>query len=193
MNVLSRIEAPRRMSIDQFFEWSARQAAKYELVEGHPKTQPWVKRGHSTIVGNIDFALKSQLDRVSYTVHQGDFAIATGPDTIRYADILVEKKSRSRNERIAHEAVMLVEVLSDSTMHIDFGPKKNEYFGLPTLATYVIVAQEFQQAWQWTRDDHGNWPPEPLIIKEGSVAVPALGAEISLDDVYQDLDVPKPD
>ena len=181
------VQSPPRMSIDAFFRWIEGEDGRYELVDGIRHLQPWVKRSHSLIVGNIDFALKSGLDLGAFAVHQGDFAIATGPQSLRYADLLVEPAGGSLEARTTADAVLIVEVLSDSTMHVDFGDKLREYQALPALDTYLIVAQSIQRCWQWTRNDEGEWPAEPLQLEpsNSSVSIERLGVRLAFADIYR--------
>ncbi|WP_152047884.1 Uma2 family endonuclease [Aureimonas psammosilenae] len=187
MNVQTLSRPSKTMTVEEFFGWIETRQEKYELVEGTPRLQPWVKRNHAKIVSNISYLVMSQIDRGEYDLYQGDFAIATGPRNVRYADVMVEKVGGSGQARTTESAVLIVEVLSPSTAAEDFGRKQQEYLNLPTLDTYLIVAQDARCLWQWTRDENGNWPEEPLVIEEGSVEISALGASLALEDVYRNV------
>lgn len=190
MNVQSRpIDEPEKMSVEGFFRWADGLDARYELVDGVPRLQPWVRRSHSLIASNIAFALQTQLDRHRHAVHQGDFAVATGPKSIRYADVLVEPRGASLDERTADSAILLIEILSPSTVHVDFGPKAQEYLSLPSLDTYLIVDADRRCVWQWSRDAEGNWPDAPLCMEDenSEVILCAVGARLSFDDIYKDV------
>lgn len=182
-------DAPPKMSVEAFFRWAETRDRKFELVNGVPSLQPWVKRSHSLIAGNVSFALQTQLDRAVYAVHQGDFAVATGPESIRYADVLVEPLGDALDGRLADAAVVLIEILSPSTAHIDFGPKAREYMALPLLTTYLIIDQERRYAWRWSRDAEGDWPGSPDLFDEpdAAVAIPGIGAELRFEDIYRNV------
>ena len=180
MNIQSR----PTMTIDAFFDWSQGQERKYELVDGVPRMLPWVTRNHSTIVSNLDFALQSRLDRDLYVVRQGDFAVATGPSSIRYADVLVEPSGGQGHERTTERAIFIAEVLSESTTHVDFGPKREEYLGLAGLDTYLIFSQDKPQAWQWTRGTEGEWPTDPVLIESGSIEIGTIRVSFDLAELY---------
>jgi Uma2 family endonuclease len=120
MNVQSRIEIPRGLTIEAFFGWLERQGERYELVEGTPRLQPGVKRNHAKIASNISFLPLSKLDRDRYDIHQGDASIPTGLSTIRYADVLVDPSGGSGDARTADHARLIVEILSSSTQSDDF-------------------------------------------------------------------------
>ena len=181
MNVLS----PIKMSIDAFFDWAEYQEGKFELVDGVPRLLPYVKLNHNRIVTNLVVLLAQSTDRQFHEVATGDFAVQVGPQTIRYADVMVLPSGKQGSLRCVSDALLLVEVLSPSTMHVDFGAKLDEYRALGKLDTYLILSQDEPQIWQWTRDDEGNWPTDPLRTTEGSISVAKFGVEMTLEDIYR--------
>ena len=87
-------------------------------------------------------------------------------------------------DRTTDSAVLVVEVLSESTAPEDFGPKRVEYQALKALRTYLVVDQETPRIWQWDRGDDGNWSAHATIVTTGALRVEALACDLSLDDIY---------
>ncbi|MEQ8589042.1 MAG: Uma2 family endonuclease [Roseitalea porphyridii] len=181
------VQSPPKMSFDEFMRWGQRQERKYELVRGVPVMLPYVRRNHSLIAGNVYFALTSRLDGDAYSVHAGDFAIPTGDETMRYADVFVEKAGGAGDARWTENAIVVIEVLSSSTQHSDFGPKREEYLGLKTLDTYLIFSADEPRVWQWTRNEDREFEIEPIILddREATIALTRLGVTIPLADIYK--------
>lgn len=179
-----------RMDKTQFFAWGELQEERYELANGRIVVLPFVTRNHERVVTNLVIALGQHLDRTRFDVAHGDFAVETGDRSIRYADVMVEPFDPDGSARSTTNALLLVEVLSPSTMHVDFGEKLEEYKSLPALGTYLICAQNEMRAWVWTRRD-GDWPGAPEILEgqDAAVAVPALGIDLSLADIYRNIAV----
>lgn len=190
VSILTKTETsgalPTDLTIEAFFDWLERQDRRFELVEGSARMLPYVKRSHSVIAGNVAFALQTQLDRAFYRVHQGDFAIETGPTSIRYADVLVEPAGGRKGDRKTRSAIVIVEVLSDSTAPDDFGPKRHEYQSLERLESYIVIDQDVRRIWQWERLQDGTWPQQAKIIEAGSVDIPSLKCSLALDEIYFD-------
>jgi Uma2 family endonuclease len=176
-----------RMGKAQFFDWLEHQERKYELADGRVVMMPWVTKAHARICTNVVAALLARLDPEKFDIVQGDFAVETGDRNIRFADVLVEPFS-GENARSTANAMLLVEVLSPSTMHIDFHEKLEEYKGLAALGTYVICAQDEARIWVWTRSDRA-WPEAPEVLEglNAAVAVPALGITLPLAEVYRNV------
>jgi Uma2 family endonuclease len=183
MNVRTDI----RMDKAQFFDWLERQDRKHELADGRVVMLPYVTRPHSQISTNVILALGARLDPARFGMHGGEFAIDTGDRSIRFADIMVEPFT-SENARSTANALLLVEVLSPSTMHVDFHEKLDEYKGLAALGSYLICAQDEARVWVWTRSE-GVWPDAPDVIEgfNGAVEVPALGITLPLAEIYRNV------
>jgi Uma2 family endonuclease len=190
VNIQSRPEdIPPKLSIEAFFDWAETRDRRYELVDGVPRLLPWVKRNHNRIAINIVTTLARQIDNAAFEIAIGDFAVTTGPASVRYADVMVEVAGGAGEERTADKAIVLVEILSPSTAHVDFGPKLQEYLSLATLDTYLIIGQDERSAWQWTREADGNWPEKPLRLSdpEAEIVINTVGAKLRFADIYRNI------
>ncbi|SMC53468.1 Endonuclease, Uma2 family (restriction endonuclease fold) [Fulvimarina manganoxydans] len=177
-------EAAQPLTVEAFFDWIEHREERFELVEGVVRMLPNVTRSHANIVSNIDYALQSRLDRSRYMVTQGDFAVQTGPKTVRYADLMVEETNDDLMARKSDSPLLLVEVLSHSTAPLDFGIKRFEYQALPSLQVYMIVDQTRPFVWLFLRDTEGTWNAEPRLIDEGAIPIAVLGVELDLAEIY---------
>lgn len=177
-----------RMDKDQFFAWLDRQERRHELMDGRVVVLPFVTRNHMRMGVNVCAALIARLDRSRFDISTGDFAVETGNRSVRYADITVEPFGPEGGARSTTNALLLLEVLSPSTMHVDFGEKLEEYKGLPALGAYLICAQDEARVWIWTRQD-GLGPDAPEILAgiESAVPVPALGIELPMAEIYRNV------
>ena len=170
-----------RMSIETFQAWTDRQDGQYEHVRGRPVMMNQTTRYHSRITTNIVLALCNTMDRSDYDVVAGNFALQTGEDTLRLADVMVTPAEGSGKDRRTDEAVVLVEILQPSTATDDFGDKQREYLALSSLEAYLIVAQDTVCVWAWIKGEDG-FPPKPEIIeaRNGTITLPALGLTLTL-------------
>ncbi|MBV8850876.1 MAG: Uma2 family endonuclease [Methylobacteriaceae bacterium] len=176
-----------RMDKAQFFDWLQHQERKHELADGRVVMLPYVTRPHSQICTNVILALGARLNRMAFGIHGGEFAVETSDQSIRFADIMIEPFN-GENARSTSNALLLVEVLSPSTMHIDFHEKLDEYKSLPELGTYLICAQDEARVWAWTRSE-GAWPDAPDLLEglEAAVQVPVLGITLPLAEIYRNI------
>ena len=179
-----------RMSIEAFEAWAEKQDGRYELVRGRPVMMNQTTRNHARITMNIALALGNAVDRTIYDVMAGDFALQTGDDTLRLADIMITPAEGSGRDRRTDEALLLVEVLSPSTANDDFGDKQREYLALSSLQAYLIVAQDKICAWLWLRGEDG-FPQKPDVIEtlDATLAIDALGLALPMNEIYARVDL----
>jgi Uma2 family endonuclease len=179
------VHQPTRMTIPQFDAWAQGQQRKHELVRGVPHLQPNVKLNHNRIVANISRELASQLDAANFEFAMGDFAVQTGPDSVRFADVMIFPAGKSGSIQSIDDAWYVFEVLSKSSMHDDFGDKRHEYQALASLKAYVVLAQDEPQVWLWRRGEDGQWPADPEQLTGGAFKLEAVGVELAIGELYR--------
>jgi Uma2 family endonuclease len=85
---------------------------------------------------------------------------------------------------------LVAEVLSPSTEGYDRGAKFALYQTLPSLRTYVLVAQDRRRVEVFDRLDAPNrWELRTYGPDDATVALPTLDAEIDLDALYARVDL----
>jgi Uma2 family endonuclease len=83
---------------------------------------------------------------------------------------------------------VIFEVLSPDTEALDRREKRLAYQGIPTLHTYVLVAQDKRELTIYRRGDNG-WTRE-LLPEQGNVLrLPQIDFEIGLDAIYDRVGV----
>ncbi|WP_306117899.1 MULTISPECIES: Uma2 family endonuclease [unclassified Roseitalea] len=183
------VQSPPKMNFEEFMRWGPRQDRKYELVRGVPAMLPWVRLKHSRIVMALVQTIGPQLKGTEYELADAEFALRTGEDSSRFADLLIIPAGLPGDTPHIDDAIVVVEVLSPSTQHNDFGPKREEYLGLESLDTYLVFDADEPRVWQWTRNEDGGFAIEPIILEDRDAAVELsrLGVMVPLADIYSDL------
>jgi len=182
------VQSPPKMSFEEFMRWGQRQDRKYELVRGVPVMLPWVRLKHSRIVMALVQTVGPQLQGTEYELADAEFALRTGEDSSRFADLLVIPAGLPGDTPHIDDALVVIEVLSPSTQHNDFGPKRDEYLGLKSLDTYLIFSADEPRVWQWTRNEDREFEIEPIILedRDATISLARLGVTIPLADIYSD-------
>ena len=181
------VQVRPRMTFDEYMRWGQRQERKYELVKGVPVMLPWVKLKHTRIVTQLTAHLVQAVDEERFEVADAAFALRTGADSSRFADLLVIPAGLPGDTPHIEEAIMVIEVLSPSTQHKDFGPKREEYLALESLDTYLVLSADEPRVWQWTRNDDGAFEIEPLIVedRQAVLEIDRLNVTIPLTQIYK--------
>jgi len=181
------VHAPLSMSKAAFLAWIEPREEFYEYAGGRAIMMVRVTRNHSQATGNLVSILKRNLDADRYDVATDGFAIGIG-DSLRVPDVIVEPRQVDGNALEAKAPILIVEVLSPGTLHVDFGEKRQEYLSLPTLDTYLVVSPDEPRAWIWQRTD-GAFPSEPQILegRDQIIMLPALGVQIEFSEICRGI------
>jgi Uma2 family endonuclease len=82
---------------------------------------------------------------------------------------------------------LAAEVISPSSASDDLAEKPPEYFRLPSVAVYLVLAQDEPKAWVWIRGSVG-FPVEPDVLHGTGevIRLTPLGIEVPLSEIYPD-------
>ena len=191
--------APRhRWTKEEFFAWLDEGHGgeyRWELVDGEPRAKtygdplemmanPAVE--HGIVVGNLFGMLRERLRGGPCRPFAGDYAAETRDDQLRLPDVLVDCGKREFGERTAKGPTVVFEVLSPSTRGTDTFTKLEEYKRIATIRHVVIVEPLQPDIAIWTRED-GGWAYGRVTRIDASLALPALGADLPLVEIYEDI------
>jgi len=178
------VQLPRHMDKAAFLAWAESREERHELVRGFVVMMTGGSRAHWQIAGNLFRALDNRIDRDRWIVFQ-EFGVDLGPTTIRFPDIIVDVAGGPSKDLTATSPVLIAEVLSPSSERTDLGDKASEYLQLPSLSTYLVLAQDEVRAWLWTRETNGfSGGPTVHGSNESILSLPTLGISLSLAEIY---------
>jgi len=176
----------RPWTVESFLAWEDRQEGRHEFdgLDIVPMTGGTV--AHQKIVAFLLILLDRLLaGRPFLTVHKIRLRIG---DRARYPDVLVTAAPVDQTARTLTDAIVIFEVLSDDTATTDRVAKLNEYAELPSVRAYILLEQTSIGATVLRRE-----PGQPWIATAqtaGTIALPELGIELPLADLYQGLTFP---
>ena len=131
-----------RMTVDDFLAWAEAQPGRYELYNGVVYAMGAERAVHAEVKYAVQSALAAGIRAASVPCHmlpdgmtvRVDRFTAHEPDALVYCG---PKVGRSAVEIL--NPIIVVEVLSPSTRHIDASAKLIGYFRLPSVVHYLIV------------------------------------------------------
>lgn len=174
------------MSKEAFLAWVERREERYELAKGRAVMMVRVTLGHALATTNLVVALTARLSPDKYNVAAEAFAVNVH-NGVRFPDVVVQPAQPDKSALEAKAPLLIAEVLSPGTLHLDFGDKKREYLSLDTLQAYLVLAADEPRAWAWQRGADGAFVPEPEILEgaEAEIALPVLGITLPLAELYR--------
>ena len=173
---------------------------KHEWIDGEVREMAGVSAEHTLIANRI----RSLLDRAYgrppaggvWGVFDSDFKTRIPDGPYVYPDAAVaaapyrfEPPVRPGGPRtVLLNPAVLVEVLSDSTAHIDRGEKLRAYRTIPSLRDYLLFEQDAPAVEHHFRTDAGAWEKQTHRGADAKVQLAAGGAAVRLGEIYSVLD-----
>jgi Uma2 family endonuclease len=173
-----------RMTKAAFIEWDSGEGQRCELVGGRVVMMPRPSLAHGMIIANLMVLLRAKLDPKDWVVI-AEFGLDTGPETLRYPDIVVDRAGGPGKSHTAGAPVFLAEVLSSSTAEIDLGDKAAEYLRVPSLHAYIVLSQDEPRAWVFERTG-SQFASGPAVVSgvDAAIRIAALQLELPMVEIY---------
>lgn len=174
------------MTVDDFLVWAEEQPGRFELVAGQVHAKSPERIRHTETKGLVFLALRAAVQRAgspcdvfgngatvrvdSMTAFEPDALVRCGPsldaDAIETPDPLV-----------------VVEVLSPSTRHLDTGAKLAGYFAAPSIHHYLIVDPDRRVVIHHRRDGPNI---ATQILGAGPFRLDPPGLELMAEDLLSE-------
>ena len=164
---------------------------RHEYRDGEVFAMTGGTLNHSAIIGNLLFALKSQLRGSGCCVFaEGVKTRVERRNAFYYPDIAVSCDSRDRpsNEQYINHPCLIIEVLSPSTARFDRTEKFSDYRTIHSLMEYVLVATDRQQVQVFQRGNDNQWSLSP---EADPITLASVKHKIAIADIYEDTDIAK--
>ena len=174
-----------RMTVDEYLAWTEEQPGRYELLDGAVFAMSPEGAGHAEKKAAVHAALLAGIRTrglACYPLPDGmtvriNDVTAYEPDALVYCG---EKLPPTAVE--VRNPVIVVEVLSPSTRHVDLSAKLADYFRLPSIAHYLIVDPEKPRVIHHARATGDTILTR--IVSEGTIRLDPPGFEFAMADIY---------
>jgi Uma2 family endonuclease len=181
-----------------FEDWLAAERAatdaRSEFIDGDVFAMTGGTAEHNTIAVNISAELRNQLKRRPCYVYAGDMKVRIeAANAGAYPDVMVvcgERAFHDQRRDILTNPTLIIEILSDSTEAYDRGDKFARYRALPSLQTYLLIAQTRVGAELYVRRPDGRWLLSAFDDLSDTVPLAAIDATLALAEVYDKVDFP---
>lgn len=183
-------DAPRRpMTTEAFLDWEERQEARWEFDGVRPVAMTGGSAEHEIVGATLRAVLRERLRGGPCRVWAPTMKVQV-QGRIRYPDAFVARTPVPRGATVVPDPLVVFEVLSPGTSRADRIEKLREYQATPSILRYAILEQDGPAATVFARQD-GEWIARALT--EGDVlAMPEIGVEVPLAEVYADLPASDP-
>ena len=182
-----------KLTIGEFFEAISGSEGRFELVGGVAYAMAGAKEGHNVICSNVQTAFVPAGKRKGCRTTSTDTGVKTGPDTVRYPDVVVDCGPSNTTAITASRPTIVVEVSSSGTAVFDHSAKLREYQAVESIDTVLQIESEIALVKVHRRQENGNWTEETFEEFGVVIPLPTLATSIMLNEIYDTLEVrPRP-
>jgi Uma2 family endonuclease len=185
MSVTSRVQA---MTRDQFFDWAETQDARYEFDGFEPVAMTGGNINHNRIAFNIHRTLHRGLRGSVCEPFGLDAGVATVGDTVRFPDAVVTSSTARGGSRLVPDPVVIFEVISPTSGHVDRIVKVREYAAVDSIRRYVIVESASVGVTVHERLAAGQKWTVTTVMADDLLSLPEIGVEFPVGEIYEDVD-----
>jgi Uma2 family endonuclease len=180
------------MTRDQFFDWAEAQDARYEFDGFERVAMTGRNLNHNRIAFNIHTALRGRLRGSGCEPLGLDAGVATIGDTVRYPDAVVTCSPARGVIRLVPDPVVVFEVISPTSGHIDRIVKVREYAAVDSIRRYIIVESTSIGLTVHERQAAGQKWTGTTVMADDLLPLSEFGVEIPLAEIYEGVDFSEP-
>jgi Uma2 family endonuclease len=187
----NREQLPRHYySLEEYFALEKASDARFEYWDGEIVCMSGGSRAHSQISSRVHFRLSQHLEGGKCQAFTADLPIKTPtlppyryPDaTVACGELVFE---RIQNVDALLNPTVIIEILSPSTVHHDRNEKFTAYTALPSLADYVLVAQDVPHVTHHSRRVDGTWSRRDTGGLDAAFTIESIGCTLTLAEIYE--------
>lgn len=169
---------------------------KTEFINGELYAMAGGSVPHNTAAGNLFAAIHARLRGGSCRVFNSDMKVhVPGRDTFVYPDVSAlcgSLRLHDEQRDVLLNPSVIAEVLSPATELYDRNVKFDQYRRLDSLREFLLVAQHRMRVEIWTRRADLVWEPSPVFLENPAdvLRLPAVGCDIPLSEIYENVEFP---
>jgi Uma2 family endonuclease len=179
----------KKLTVDEFFKAISDSEVRFELVEGVVHAMARATQGHGVIRSNVLSAFVPAGKHRGCRATSVNTAVRTGPDTIRYPDVVVDCGPRDAEAMMASKPMIIVDVFALGADSMDKGVKLREYQSVESIDTIIEIEAEAIRVKVHRKLPHGTWAEETIEKFDVDIPLPSLATSITLNEIYDALDV----
>jgi Uma2 family endonuclease len=192
---MSSAAAKPRLTPEEYLAIERKADYKSEYFAGEIFAMTGASRRHNLIVGNTTRELGNLLKKRPCQVYPTDMRVKIAETGLyTYPDVVVicgTPEFEDESEDVLLNPTLVIEVLSESTEAYDRGKKFEHYRHIPSLAEYLLIAQDRCRIEQFTKQNDGKWLFSEVNSPDAKVKLLSIDCELSVAEVYDKVEFEK--
>ena len=174
-----------KTSVEDYLEREKISPDKHEYVEGEIYSMADTSDNHNRIVTEFLTQLSLHLRDSKFEPFAADIKVQVTKNVYYYPDILVSCEEAPENPYFRNQPILIIEVTSPSTEHIDRREKLLFYQQMPSVQEYVVVDQHTMNVEVHRRQPNGGWITYYFNEASDIIVLTSVELSIPLPDLYR--------
>jgi Uma2 family endonuclease len=184
---------PPPLTVEEYLALDNDGSLRHEYVAGEMYAMTGGTLRHNLIAGRI-YRLLAAAGEGPCRVFMSDVKVQAASDRFYFPDVAVVCGPVEQSAYVARQPCLVVEVTSPSTRRADRGEKLDAYLRNPAIQAYLIVEQGVREVEPHWRDELGEWQHATVAdATDGRIPVSCPETVITLDEIYQDIELDPPE
>lgn len=173
-------------SLEEYFELTEKETdCRYEYYFGEIIAMAGATLNHNYISGNAYAELKTKLKGRRCIPFNSETRLQVNDKLWVYPDVMVSCHEEDINACLfVRHPSLIIEVLSSSTQSLDYSIKKLNYFQIPDLQYYILIATDRIFVDVFERREN-IWANRCYTEQDIIVPLPNLSLELTIADLYE--------
>lgn len=185
-------------TLEEYIELEKSCEEKFEFYDGAVWSMAGASIDHETIISNLDFSLRRQLQGRNCRVFLSNTRVKVPIyPPYRYPDLSAMCGRPNIETLLGLEVLtnpsLIVEVLSPSTEAFDLNDKFTYYKSIESFTEYLLISQDRPHVILYTKQGENVWLQREYNSLNDSVYLTSLDCEIHLIDIYENIEFLHPD
>jgi len=177
--------ADKLWTLEEFLAFDDGTDTSYQLFEGRIVAMNPPLRGHGGLVVRLAASISSQLRPPCEAYAEAGIVPLNRRHSWYKADLIVTCTPGNYKDPFIAEPVLVVEVLSPTTITIDFNRKLLDYQQIPSMRGVLLVSSMERPVSHWRRQPDG-WT-EHRHRRAATVRLSGLPVTIAMRDLYDGI------
>ena len=174
-----------KISVEDYLEGEKISPVRHEYIEGEVYPMEGTSNNHSRIAVNITTALSDHLRDSPCEPFAGDTKVRAAISIFYYPDVLVSCEETEEDSYFCNNPILIIEVTSPSTEHIDRREKLFAYQRIASVQEYAVIDQHKINIELHRRQPNGTWITNFFDASDDEVELQSVGLTLPITEIYR--------
>ena|SRR5215213_7397315 len=174
-----------KISVEDYLEGEKFSPIKHEYIEGEVYAMAGTSNNHARISVNLTTVLSIHLRNSVCEPFAGETKVRAAIDVFYYPDILVSCEETEENSYFRNNPILVIEITSPSTEHIDRREKLFAYQRIASVQEYAIVDQHRMNVELHRRQPNGSWITYFFDASDDQIEFQSVDLTLPITEIYR--------